>query len=57
MDASLTEAQQKAAPRVVKQFSDAYFELIRQNADIAPFLTFDETVLLLVGSEVVRIEP
>ncbi len=58
VDSSLTEAQQKAAPRNVKQFSDEYFELVNKyQQEITPFLVFDEPVLLCVDDQVYLIEP
>ena len=57
VDSSLTEEQQKAKPQKIRQFSDEYFALIKANADIAPFMTFDEAVLLNVNGKPVLIEP
>lgn len=58
VDTSMTETQQKAAPRNVKQFSDEYFELVKKyGQDITPFLVFDEPVLLCVADEVILVEP
>jgi len=58
VDSSLTAAQQKAKPMKIKQFSDEYFDLIRKaEKQVAPFLVFDEAVLLCVNNKMVLIEP
>ncbi|MCL2701262.1 MAG: VWA domain-containing protein [Phycisphaerae bacterium] len=58
VDSSLSDEQQQAAPRKIQQFSDEYFELIREaEQDVAPFLVFDEAVLLCANNEMVLIEP
>ena len=58
IDSSLTEAQQNAAPRKIKQFSDEYFALARTaDPELAACLTFEQPVLLNVNNEPVLIEP
>ena len=58
VDTSLTEAQQNAAPRKIKQFSDEYFALARTaDPELAACLTFEQPVLLNVNNEPVLIEP
>lgn len=57
IDSSLTETQQVQKPVNVKQFSEAYFELVRKNQEIAPFLTMDEPILLRIGDQAYLIEP
>jgi len=56
-DSTIAEsAAQKAVP--VRQFSDQYFELARKHGrKLAPFLTFDEPVLVEVEGQVYLIEP
>ncbi len=58
IDSSLTETQQNAAPRKIKQFSDEYFALARTaDPELAACLTFEQPVLLNVNNEPVLIEP
>ncbi|MBQ6616290.1 MAG: VWA domain-containing protein [Thermoguttaceae bacterium] len=58
VDSSLTETQQNAAPRKIKQFSDEYFALARTaDPELAACLTFEQPVLLNVNNQPVLIEP
>jgi len=57
IDSSLNEKQQKNFTRI-KQFSDDYFKLARENGRaVTQYLVFDEPVLLEVGGQAYLIEP
>lgn len=58
VDSNMTETQLNSTPRKVKQFSDEYFALIEKNGpELAPYLTFEQAVLLSVGDEIILFEP
>lgn len=57
IDSQVTKAQE-ANPKRIKQFSDEYFELARQNGKtISQYLVFDEPVLLNLDNQAYLIEP
>lgn len=57
VDSQVTSEQEKKAQRV-KQFSDAYFELVRRHdRQVTQFLVFDEPVVLLIDSQAYLVEP
>jgi Ca-activated chloride channel family protein len=57
IDSQVTKSQEANVKRV-KQFSDEYFELARQNGKtIAQYLVFDEPVLLNLNDQAYLIEP
>lgn len=57
LDSTLTEAQQNRAIRIV-QFSGAYFDLAaRHGRELAPYLVFDEPVLLNLAGQGYLIVP
>ncbi|ASV73873.1 Von Willebrand factor type A domain protein [Thermogutta terrifontis] len=57
IDSTLTPEQQKS-PRRIKQLSDEYFELLRKyGRQIAPYVVFDEPVLLNIEGQAYLIEP
>ncbi|MDO4569646.1 MAG: VIT domain-containing protein [Planctomycetia bacterium] len=57
VDSTLTESQQSAAPVEVTTFSQEYFDLIaKYGEEIAPYLAFDEPVLLNVNQKAVLIQ-
>jgi Ca-activated chloride channel family protein len=57
IDSQVTKSQE-ANPKRVKQFSDEYFELARQNGKtISQYLVFDEPVLLNLDNQAYLIEP
>ena len=57
IDSQVTKTQETNAKRV-KQFSDEYFELARQNGKtISQYLVFDEPVLLNLDNQAYLIEP
>ncbi|MEJ5340715.1 MAG: VIT domain-containing protein [Thermogutta sp.] len=57
IDSTLTPEQQKS-PQRIKQLSDEYFELLRKyGRQIAPYVVFDEPVLLNIEGQAYLIEP
>ena len=57
IDSTLTPEQQKS-PRRIKQLSDEYFELLRKyGRQIAPYIVFDEPVLVNIEGQAYLIEP
>jgi Ca-activated chloride channel family protein len=57
IDSQVTKTQETNAKRI-KQFSDEYFELARQNGKaISQYLAFDEPVLLNLDNQAYLIEP
>ncbi|MBC7354344.1 MAG: hypothetical protein H5U08_18460, partial [Thermogutta sp.] len=57
IDSTLTPEQQKS-PRRIKQLSDEYFELLRKyGRQIAPYVVFDEPVLVNIEGQAYLIEP
>jgi Ca-activated chloride channel family protein len=57
VDTSVTAEQEKNVKKI-KQFSDEYFKLIKDNGrSVAQYLVFDEAVLLNVNGQAYLIEP
>jgi Ca-activated chloride channel family protein len=57
IDSQVTKTQE-TNPKRIKQFSDEYFELARQNGKtISQYLVFDEPVLLNLDNQAYLIEP
>jgi Ca-activated chloride channel homolog len=57
MDSQLTEAQEKNAQKI-KQFSDEYFKLARDNGrELAQYLVFEEPVMIVFNNQAYLIEP
>ncbi len=48
---------EKAEPRKVAAFSDAYFALLKQHPELAPYLTLGESVLVAFDGKVIEITP
>lgn len=57
VDATVTETQQQQAIKV-KQFSDAYFDLVRRHGrGLSQYLAFDESVVVNLDGQAYWIEP
>ena len=57
VDSSVTPTQEKNLKKI-KQFSDEYFQLIKDHGrSVAQYLVFDEAVLLNVDGQAYLIEP
>ena len=55
---STVKADDEATARVVRRFSDAFFDLARgQSADLNRYLTFDEPVVVRLEGQVYRFDP
>jgi Ca-activated chloride channel family protein len=55
---SAVKPEEDAKAKLVRQFSDAYFDLARsQGAELNQYLAFTEPVVVRLGAEVYRIEP
>jgi Ca-activated chloride channel family protein len=54
---STVKPDEEAKAQVVRQFSDEFFKLAReQSTELNQYLTFDETVIVRLGTQVYRIE-
>ncbi|MDO4557928.1 MAG: VIT and VWA domain-containing protein [Planctomycetia bacterium] len=57
IDGTLSVAQQKSEPVVLKQFTPEMFEFLRTHGEMTPYVASDEPILLNVSDQVYRIEP
>ncbi|MCA9243896.1 MAG: VWA domain-containing protein [Phycisphaerales bacterium] len=48
---------EKAEPKQIEAFSDAYFEMLKRHPELAPYLTLGDRVLVVFDGQVIEVTP